>query len=117
MNDKMNKQARIENFFLQENTDPKGFEMECKKKSLGRADIHIDQLKVKEDEQGLPINMQKVIDLSDDIFSRVDPTQLILTVVPEDPASFSFESAERTNYVVVHGRHRYLIYCCSTGYF
>ena len=102
---KENKQAKIEKFFQEENVDPKGFEMECQNKTQGRADIHIDLIDVKED-VGLPIDKQKVIDLSNDILSRVDPTQLVLTVVPEDSASFTMENAETFSYIVVHGRHR-----------
>ena len=57
---------------------------------------------------GLPIDKEKVDQLAMDIELRSDPTKLILTVVPEEPTSFSIEEAENASYKVVDGRHRCL---------
>ena len=97
---------KLEKYFVKENTDPKGHERQCQRSSEGRADIHIDLLDISE-EFGLPVDQKKVEKLAKDMFLRVDPTQLVLTVVPDDPESFCFERAEESLFKVVHGRHRY----------
>ena len=79
--------------------------MKSQEATHGRADIHISKLRVS-DNLGLPIDNRKVLLLAEDIATRPDISQLILTVVPDDTDSFNIEEADKFTYEVVHGRHR-----------
>ena len=71
----------------------------------GRADVHLDKIHVKCDHP-LTIDEKRVSIIAEDILSRPDPTQFMLTVVPDDIDSFNIDKVEESSYTVVHGRHR-----------
>ena len=103
--EKINTQARIEKYFEKEHCDPNGFECKVRQETQGRADIHLDKLSVNP-EEGLPIDEKRVAVLAKDILFRPDPTQFMLTVVPDDVNTFNIELVQESSYTVVHGRHR-----------
>ena len=102
-----NKQSKIEKFFNKELKDQQGVERQHVEGFRARADVHIDCLDVCKDVL-IPIDPLKVTLLAKDMMERFDPSSVTLTVVPADPQAFAVESSGATQYVVVHGRHRYI---------
>ena len=110
------KQSTIQKFFSRELQDPTGLEREHVEGFQARADVHIDNLEVCQ-EVLLPIDEKKVKMLAKEMSERFDPSKMTLTVVPLDPVAFSGGSDKPLDFVVVHGRHRYLYYIIANIHF
>ena len=104
---KLNKQQRIEKFFIKENADEKGVEKEYIHGIKGRLDIRIEKLTVSEKIQ-LPISETEIRNLANDMVDTFDITQMYFVVMPADPDSFDEDNLEKNSYEVLHGRHRLL---------
>ena len=105
VNYKRSKQEVIEAEKQEEINDENGMEQIFTNSYIGRAQVSIDRLSISK-KVCTPINMYKVLGLAKSISNRCDPSNLVLTVVPKDEASFDENQLEANDYEVINGRHR-----------
>ena len=101
---KMSITEKVENNYRELLSDEHGLEKSLAAAYVNFQPIPIEKLEVSPD-MFLPINDTKVNDIAESMSERLDPAQLIVTVVPADLVRFENDGTN-DRYWVVHGLHR-----------
>ena len=103
---KMTKKDKIENSFREEMEDEIGLEVKLKNSFVNFKMVSIDRLKVS-DKLYLQKDESKVRELTNTMAHQFDPSQIILTVCPENLDEYEkADKIDQLEFLVVAGQHR-----------
>ena len=102
---KMSKSEVVEDNFRAMVTEEGGLEKSVSSSYVNFQSISLDKLALSPD-LFMPIIIAKVDELVESMLARLDPSQLVISVVPSDLARFDKEGCD-DKFWVVHGQHRF----------